>query len=138
MTTEADEAARHGGIAGPAGAIIWTSDERYDALARFYIEQVGLTPDRPDATRFAFTWGTPPDRFRLILNRHSEVSGESKDPYRIMLNLLVWDIQTVYEGMIERGVEFIQPPTAFSWGGWIATFKDPDGNTIQLMQPEPA
>ncbi|MDA0815141.1 MAG: VOC family protein [Chloroflexi bacterium] len=134
MTNSSPE--QHGGIAGPAGVIIWTSDERYDALARFYVEQVGLTPDRSDAPRIAFTWGTPPDRFRLILNRHSEVSGMSKDPNRVMLNLLVWDIQTAYEGMTSRGVEFIEPPTAYPWGGWIATFRDPDGNTIQLLQPE--
>ncbi|MDA1010046.1 MAG: VOC family protein [Chloroflexi bacterium] len=129
---------KHGGIAGIASVTIWTSDDRYEALAKFYTEQVGLTPDQTHRPHAAFSWGSPPDRFRIILGRHSEVSGESSDPDRIMVNLLVWDMDAVYQGMSARGVEFTQPPTNQPWGGWIATFRDPDGNTIQLMQPAPA
>jgi predicted enzyme related to lactoylglutathione lyase len=31
-------------------------------------------------------------------------------------------------------VEFIRQPEREQWGGWIATFKDPDGNILQLLQ----
>ena len=32
------------------------------------------------------------------------------------------------------GVEFIRQPAQEAWGGWVATFKDPDGNILQLLQ----
>ena len=37
----------------------------------------------------------------------------------------------------DQGVEFIREPEREDWGGWIATFLDPDGNVLQLLhQPD--
>ena len=36
--------------------------------------------------------------------------------------------------MQANGVEFIRPPEQEHWGGWVATFKDPDGNILQMLQ----
>lgn len=41
------------------------------------------------------------------------------------------DVQRTYEAMIERGVEFSEPPTTQPWGTY-ALFKDPDGTTFCL------
>ncbi len=43
------------------------------------------------------------------------------------------DLQTAYEGMHEKGVEFTQEPTKEDWG-FYAMFKDPDGNEFWLFE----
>jgi predicted enzyme related to lactoylglutathione lyase len=117
-------------ITGIAGVIIWTEPERYSAMAQFYRDIVGLTP-RSDRDGFInFEWG----RTRLTIARHSSVEGPSQDPLRTMVNLDVPDIHRVHERLVAAGVEFSRPPEREPWGGWIATFNDPDDNTVQLMQ----
>jgi len=37
--------------------------------------------------------------------------------------------------LIKNGVEFTMTPTHQPWGGFMAMFKDPDGNTFYLDQP---
>jgi lactoylglutathione lyase len=51
-----------------------------------------------------------------------------------MINLGVDDIHRVYAGLCAKGVSFLKPPTQEYWGGWVATFFDPDGNILQLLQ----
>ena len=51
-----------------------------------------------------------------------------------MVNLGVDDIHAEHERLVSQGVEFTRPPEREHWGGWVATFTDPDGNTIQLLQ----
>ncbi len=117
-------------ITGIAGVIIWTEAGRHSEMAAFYRDVVGLTP-RSDREGFInFEWG----RTRLTIARHSAVAGPSKDPLRTMVNLDVPDIHSVYQRLVATGVQFTRPPEQEPWGGWIATFNDPDGNTIQLMQ----
>ena len=112
--------------------IIWTEPERHAAMAAFYRDTVGLTP-RSDRDGFInFAWGG----IRLTIARHSEVAGENRDPLRYMVNLAVADIHGVHGRLTGAGVHFSRPPEQEPWGGWIATFNDPDGNTIQLMQTE--
>ncbi|HLF08915.1 MAG TPA: VOC family protein [Dehalococcoidia bacterium] len=115
-------------IQGLAGVIIWTVD--LDRLVAFYRDTLGLTPHsvRPDFVAFSF------GDVRLSLGRHSEVTGPSRDPYRIMVNLAVEDIQAVTVRLRQRGVAFVREPEQEQWGGWVATFRDPDGNLLQLLQ----
>ena len=125
-----------GDFTGLAGVSLFTSAERFEVMRDFYVEQVGLTPDPSKApTREAFTWGTPPTRVRLILSTHDEVSGPSTEPNRVMVNLLTPNLEAVARGMAERGVVFTHGPMSMPWGGMMATFRDPDGNTMQLLQP---
>jgi predicted enzyme related to lactoylglutathione lyase len=51
-----------------------------------------------------------------------------------MPHLGVDDIQTEAKRLADAGVEFIRQPEQETWGGWVATFKDPDGNVLQMMQ----
>ena len=41
------------------------------------------------------------------------------------------DVEKTHAALVERGVEFVQPPRVESWGT-SAVFKDPDGNTFVL------
>ena len=116
-------------IEGVVGVIIWT--ENLDALLEFYRDTLGLTPYsvRPDF--ISFRWGG----MRLGIGKHSEVEGKSTEPYRVMVNLGVNDIHRQYDLLRAKGVRFVRRPEKEHWGGWVATFHDPDGNTLQLMQP---
>ena len=78
----------------------------------------------------AFKWGG----MRLNIGRHNQVTGQTDEPYRIMINLGVTDIQQEYLRLKTKGVQFIRIPEQEGWGGWVATFKDPDQNTLQLLQ----
>ena len=89
-----------------------------------------LTP-RSDRERFVnFDWGAQ----RLTVSVHEDVSGPNEDPLRLMINLDVDDIHAVATRIEANGVTFTRRPEQEPWGGWVATFHDPDGNTVQLLQ----
>ena len=115
-------------IDGVAGVIIWTED--LERLVAFYQGTLGLKPhsQRPDFVAFKF------GDVRLSIGRHGSVKGQARDPYRIMVNLGTQDIHRDYQRLSQQGVQFIRPPEQERWGGWIATFLDPDGNILQLLQ----
>ena len=115
-------------IQGVVGVIIWTDDLR--RLLAFYRDTLGLEPHSVRPEFVAFKWGD----MRLSIGEHSEVKGESREPLRIMVNLGVANIREVYETLSARGVEFLRPPEREHWGGWVSSFSDPDGNTLQLLQ----
>ena len=58
------------------------------------------------------------------------------------LALIVTDIEHRYEHMRALGVAFRNPPVAISAGanagGFACYFHDPDGITLELLQPSPA
>jgi catechol 2,3-dioxygenase-like lactoylglutathione lyase family enzyme len=49
------------------------------------------------------------------------------------VSLRVDDIAEVYESLREKGVRFSSPPEKQAWGGSLAHFQDPDGNTLTLL-----
>jgi predicted enzyme related to lactoylglutathione lyase len=124
--SEADRA----GIQGLAGVLIWTDAQRFPEMRRFYRDVLGLVTrsDRPDFINFA--WGD----VRLSVSVHHEVAGRADDPLRVMVNFTVEDIHAAVVQLRTRGVAFSRPPEQEKWGGWVATFNDPDGNTLQLFQ----
>src|SRR5690606_18879160 len=128
---------------GLTGVLIWTTPERFGALRDFYVDTLGLIP-RHDREHFVnFQWATPtsiegdprPDDLRLTISVHPEIEGATREPLRIMINLLVEVIHAAAARLRAQGVEFARAPEQESWGGWIATMHDPDGNTVQLLQP---
>lgn len=121
------------GIAGLAGVLVWTEAARYAAMRDFYVDTLGLKP-RSDRPKFVnFEWGEQ----RLSISTHEGVTGANEDPLRQMINLTVSDIQATAIALEARGVQFSRPPEQEPWGGWITTFEDPDGNTLQLLQTPP-
>jgi lactoylglutathione lyase len=124
-----------GDILQVGGVLIWTERSRFQAMRDFYVETLGLTP-RSDRDGFVnFSWREGTSEFRLTISVHDEVTGATREPLRQMLNLTVEDVQPVYERLTALGVAFSRPPEQEPWGGWVATFADPDGNTVQLLRP---
>lgn len=115
-------------IDGIAGIVIWT-----DNLARmtaFYRDTLRFPVHSERPYFVAFEWGA----MRFSIGLHSEISGAARDPRRLMINLATSDIRALHARLTAAGVQFIRPPERERWGGWVATFADPDGNTLQLLQ----
>jgi predicted enzyme related to lactoylglutathione lyase len=51
----------------------------------------------------------------------------------VSVSLGVDNIQSTYETLLSRGVEFLAAPEAQPWGGVLAHFRDPDGNVLTLL-----
>ena len=119
-----------GSIEGLAGVLIWTAADRFPAMAGFYRDTLGLTPRSDKSDFINFDW----NGVRLSVGVHAGIVGTSRDPLRVMVNLTVTDIRAVHARLVRAGVVFTRPPEREDWGGWVATFADPDGNILQLMQ----
>jgi predicted enzyme related to lactoylglutathione lyase len=119
-----------GPIEGLAGVLIWTEADRFPAMARFYRDTLGLAPRSAKSDFINFDWSG----VRLSVGVHDRVRGASREALRIMINLTVGDIRAVYERLTRADVVFSRAPAQEDWGGWVATFADPDGNILQLMQ----
>ncbi|MCH9038856.1 MAG: VOC family protein [Chloroflexi bacterium] len=115
-------------IDGVVGVIIWT--DRLDVMTEFYRDTLGFPVHSIRPNFVAFEWGG----MRFSIGTHEHVSGRTTEPERIMINLGAQDIQGVYAALTAKGVEFVRPPEQEHWGGWVATLRDPDGNTLQLLQ----
>ena len=117
-------------IKGIHSAVIWTQD--LAKLASFYRDTMGLQSEMDTGEFVAFKSETGA---QLALGKHSEVTGRSREPYRVMLDLTVDDCQAEYERLKGKGVKFLREPSRDEGGGFvIATLQDPDGNTLQLFQ----
>lgn len=111
-----------------AGVIVWT--DQLERMAAFYRDTLGL-PVHSERPHFvAFQLGGS----RLSVGTHAEVRGPTKESVRVTVNLGVADIHAAYRELTARGVAFVRPPEREHWGGWIASFRDPDGNLLQLLQ----
>ena len=117
-------------IARLAGVLIWTDADRFPAMVRFYRDTLGLAPRSAKADFINFDWSG----VRLSVGLHGGVRGPNRDPLRLMINLTVTDIHAVHDRLVRAGVVFTRAPEREDWGGWVATFPDPDGNTLQLLQ----
>jgi len=68
-----------GSIDGLAGVLLWTEAERFQAMARFYRDTLGLTPRSAKSDFINFDWSG----VRLSLGVHDRVRGASREPLRI-------------------------------------------------------
>jgi predicted enzyme related to lactoylglutathione lyase len=100
-------------------------------MARFYQHVLGLPlhSRHEDFIAFELRPGV-----RLNLGAHSQVHGRARDPYRVMVHLKVGDIHALSARLKSHGTAFLRDPEQESWGGWVATFQDPDGNILQLLE----
>jgi predicted enzyme related to lactoylglutathione lyase len=115
-------------ITGIIGVTLWTGD--LGRMFHFYHNTLRLPLHSRHEDFIAFELG----KLRFNIGLHDRVQGPAQDPYRVMPHLGVDDIYREYRRLSEAGVEFIRPPEQEHWGGWIATFKDPDGNILQMLQ----
>ena len=119
-------------ITGVVGVTLWTSN--LNEMRTFYRDTLRLPLHSDHGDFVVFRFGD----MRLNLGLHDGVRGSTREPYRIMINLGVDHIHAEHRRLLDAGVNFVRPPERESWGGWVATFKDPDDNLLQLLQiPKP-
>jgi predicted enzyme related to lactoylglutathione lyase len=117
-------------IKGLRVASIWSEDVQ--KLLPFYRDVLGLSVGMEVP---GFVVLGDPNGPALALGTHSDVKGRAGDPYRHMVGLDVDDCKAEAARLKSKGVEFIEEPNEAPGGGLtLATFKDPEGNLVQLMQ----
>jgi predicted enzyme related to lactoylglutathione lyase len=110
--------------------VVNLNSEEPEALIRFYEEVVGMEP-RSDIGPGAFAAG---GEFALIIEAHANVRGQAKEPARVLLNLMVDDAASEQRRLEAAGVPVVRPLYEEPGVGMFATFSDPDGNLLQLVE----
>ena len=113
------------------GVIIWT--DNLPRLREFYCDTLGLQPHSDRDYFVSFKWGG----LRFASGSHDGVHGQARGSLRIMVNFDIERIHDFHKEMTDKGVDFIRAPEKEHWGGWVASFKDPDGNVIQVLEQPP-
>jgi predicted enzyme related to lactoylglutathione lyase len=124
---------REGARVNVTGLIVNLNSEQPERLTAFYRDTVGLPPEARMGES-AFQIGPA----HLIIDGHSEVHGPAAQPQRVLINLFVDDLAAEKARLDAVGVPFIRQPEREPWGGLIATFLDPDGNYLQLVEFRPS
>jgi predicted enzyme related to lactoylglutathione lyase len=110
--------------------IININSDNPERLQKFYSEVVQLPP-MPNMGPGMFDIGSGAI---LAVDGHSELHGATKEPPRVLLDLVVEDLASEQKRLEGAGVKFIRSAGKEEWGGIISTFTDPDGNYCQIMQ----
>lgn len=71
----------------------------------------------------------------LAVERQEQNDPEAKDLVGrfVGISIRVEKIEPIYQELIGKGVQFVEPPEKMPWGGVLAHFRDPDGNIITLL-----
>ncbi len=117
-------------IKGLRVSSIWSED--LSNLLPFYRDVLGLKVGM-EAPGFVILGD--PNGPVAALGTHSEVHGKASDPARHIVGFDSDDIQGDCTRLKKAGVEFVEEPNK-QGDAWIATFKDPEGNLVQLLQFE--
>jgi len=107
---------------------IWSED--LNNLLPFYRDTLGLKVGM-EAPGFVILGNA--DEPVAALGTHSDVHGKANDPARHIVGFATDDMHADCARLKAAGVEFVEEPNKMD-NGWIATFKDPEGNLIQLLQ----
>jgi len=109
-----------------------------DRSLRFYRDLLGLPFGQPEVHRDGgarhvhATWGSWAEEASdfFLLNLYPAESG---DVSRTNLGFGVKDLAEVHATLERAGVDVVHPPEARAWGR-TAVYRDPDGNTVSVMQ----
>ncbi|MGQ0802324.1 MAG: VOC family protein [Actinomycetota bacterium] len=110
--------------APPIGSLLVGSTQ-VDEMKKWYKRAFGV--DENDMGAFDF------GGVQLFVEEHSEVSGPTKEPARVIVNLSVDDCNTLGGHLKDMGAKFIREVEQEEFG-LIGTVADPDGNYIQIIQ----
>lgn len=95
-----------------------------------------IFPNKPDIEDKDWAGWKIGDCF-FNIGLHSEVSGQSSEPARIIVNFETDQIKEEFERIKNTGAKVVKELYEMEGmeGMWIATFSDPDENYFQLMTP---
>jgi predicted enzyme related to lactoylglutathione lyase len=110
--------------APPLGSLLIGSSH-VDTMKQWYRDAFDITEN--DMGSFDF------GPVGLFIEEHSEVSGPTKEPARVILNLNVDDCRAIETHLKGLGVTWVREVEQQDFG-LIGTVADPDGNYVQIIQ----
>jgi catechol 2,3-dioxygenase-like lactoylglutathione lyase family enzyme len=100
-----------------------------EKAAKFYGETLGLEKKYAYSSYVGFECGGVEIGLIPKLKK-----GERVAPNSPSIEFLVEDVEKFYIELKNKGVTFIKELHEEPWGGRQATFTDPDGNTLEIVQ----
>ena len=110
-------------------AAVWVPVQDMDRAEAFYSDSLGLTVDRQDDS-----WAEVDANGLMIGLNAREGEGADSDGGPVITFQPSGDIDEAKRELESRGVEFAAEISEHPWGR-IATFKDSEGNDLQLYAP---
>ncbi|SRR5712692_5611417 len=102
---------------------------KFDEIQKLYRDTLGL-PVVEENTNFIMfdTKGS-----RLAFHRLTKAS--KLDRQTVELHLEVDDVDEVYSALQRKGLKFDDRPANRPWGTRVASFRDPEGYTVEIVGP---
>jgi predicted enzyme related to lactoylglutathione lyase len=111
-------------MAAPIGSLL-VGSSNVDAMKDWYRRAFAVTENQMGAFEFG------PVQF--FVEEHTEVSGPTKEPARVIINLDVDDCRGIEAHLEQMGVTWVRKVEQMPFG-LIGTVADPDGNYVQIIQ----
>lgn len=108
------------------GVRVWVDD--MDVARKFYGETLDLTPLWETGGAVGYDLGAT-----LIVEPDSPEGDEQFAGRFVGVSIAVPNVQAAYDDLTAKGVQFLGPPEKMPWGGMLAHFMDPAGNTLTLV-----
>jgi catechol 2,3-dioxygenase-like lactoylglutathione lyase family enzyme len=115
-----------------AGVFVKDADKAYD----FYVNKLGFEVKEDQEMGGNARWMEllpPGAETRIAVTNHSP-GEEGRVGGFTSIVFSTDDIQSTYEELSRRGVNFTEKPTRQVWGDVQAQFADPDGNVFLLVE----
>ena len=111
---------------------IFVSD--WNAACSFYEEVLGLTLEFKDDSFGWAEFNVGGAKFGIErVDDDASIEDKAMIGRYLGVSLQVDDVQSTYDELVAKGVKFTSTPEKQAWGGVLANFQDPSGNTITLM-----
>lgn len=112
-------------MAAPPIASLLVGSSQADAVKTWYKRAFDVGENDMGAFEFGDV--------QLFVEEHSDVSGPTKEPARVIINLSVDDCRKIEAHLKDMGVTWVRPVEQMPFG-LIGTVADPDGNYVQVIE----
>ncbi len=113
-------------------ANVFVSD--LERAIRFYRDVLGLALQQASPAHGYASFDAGPIRLGLARTEGGSADGSAILGRHTGLGFGVADLERTYQLLREKGAAFTVPPERQPWGGFMALFRDPDGNVFYLDQ----
>ena len=111
-------------MTAPIGSLL-VGSSNVDAMKDWY--RRAFSPSENDMGAFEF------GPVQLFIEEHTEVSGPTKEPARVIINLDVDDCRALEKQLDSVNATWVRKVEQMPFG-LIGTVADPDGNYVQIIQ----
>jgi len=117
----------------PSESFVILYHEDMPAARRFYEEILGLELREVTYEWFVGYWISDKHEMTLCISSSPEERAAwGAGGKGVMVDFVVPDVDAAYRRLLERGVQFDEPPTVKPWGLRTASFRDPAGYTLTI------